>query len=156
MKFKFILTTFSVYDTVLKIKENTMFTATKFDTAEDKAKFVKQFIKFVESDFKQSLFTKKFYNRLSMTFGHIAHYDQYGFYNNFFTATGHKIEFLKQTINHPCYGQPDYTYCDAEEEIIKQLLEMNVLNKYSKMLDNERNNAELAEYQRLKAKFEKA
>jgi hypothetical protein len=50
------------------------FVPTEFSTAADKADFGNTFLHFVDADCAQNLFTKKFYNRLSMTFGHIAHY----------------------------------------------------------------------------------
>lgn len=94
------------------------FTPTKFDTAEDKAKFANHFVRFVESDFNQNLFQKWFYKRLSMTFGHIAHYDQHGFWAEFFTNDTDKLRFMDQTMAFPCYGQPEYTYCDVERALI--------------------------------------
>jgi hypothetical protein len=50
------------------------FVSTKFSTAADKADFGNAFLHFIESGWKETLFTKTFYNRLSNTFGHIAHY----------------------------------------------------------------------------------
>jgi hypothetical protein len=50
------------------------FTATKFSTAADKAEFGNTLLVFIESEWAPALFTKRFYNRLSMCFGHIAHY----------------------------------------------------------------------------------
>jgi hypothetical protein len=50
------------------------FIATEFSTAADKADFGNAFLHFIESEWKETLFTKTFYNRLSNTFGHIAHY----------------------------------------------------------------------------------
>ena len=50
------------------------FVPTKFSTATDKADFGNAFLHFIESEWKETLFTKTFYNRLSNTFGHIAHY----------------------------------------------------------------------------------
>ena len=50
------------------------FTATKFSTAADKAEFGNNLLRFIESEWASALFTKSFYNRLSMCFGHIAHY----------------------------------------------------------------------------------
>lgn len=51
------------------------FTDTPSAAKEAKVKFCEQFVRFVESDFAPSAFPKWFYQRLSMTFGHIAHYD---------------------------------------------------------------------------------
>jgi hypothetical protein len=50
------------------------FVPTKFSTAADKADFSNAFLHFIESEWKETLFTKTFCNRLSNTFGHIAHY----------------------------------------------------------------------------------
>ena len=50
------------------------FVPTKFSTAADKADFGNAFLHFIESEWKEALFTKAFYNRRSNTFGHIAHY----------------------------------------------------------------------------------
>ena len=52
------------------------FTATKWDNSEVKAKFANDLCRFIAADFKESLFTKALYQRLSMCLGHIAHYNQ--------------------------------------------------------------------------------
>ncbi len=55
---------------------------------------VNTYLHFIESEWKRSLFTKTFYNRLSMCFGHIAHYDIHGFYETWFTCDKDRLEFL--------------------------------------------------------------
>jgi hypothetical protein len=50
------------------------FTPTKFSTTADKAEFGNHFLRFIVSEWAQPLFTKDFYQRLSMCFGNIAHY----------------------------------------------------------------------------------
>lgn len=50
------------------------FVPTQFSTAADKANFGNTLLRFLDADCSRELFTRKFYNRLSMTFGHIAHY----------------------------------------------------------------------------------
>jgi hypothetical protein len=50
------------------------FVPTKFSTAQDKADFGNTFLHFIESEWARTAFSKSFYNRLSMCFGHIAHY----------------------------------------------------------------------------------
>jgi len=54
----------------------------------------------------------------------------------------------------PCYGDPSFTYCDAEKEIQNQLKGKKILGKI--MLDEmqEKHDQEYAEYKRLKEKFE--
>ena len=130
------------------------YTPTHFNTAEDKEWFVKHFIRFAEKGFPQHLFTKKFYRKLINTFGHIAHYDINGFWETFFTNTPDKVDFLEQTMNFPCYGNPAYTYCDAEKEIQRQLAEKHILESLKGVEMQELHNAEYNEYQRLKKKFE--
>lgn len=49
------------------------FTATKWDSAVEKAAFANALCRFMCADFKESLFTQKLYRRLALTFGHIAH-----------------------------------------------------------------------------------
>ena len=50
------------------------FVATEWNSAADKAAFGNTYLHFIESGWKQSLFTKGFYQRLSNCFSHIAHY----------------------------------------------------------------------------------
>lgn len=133
-----------------------MFTATKWNMAEDKEKFAAQFVKFVESDFAASKFPKWFYERLSNTFGHAAMYNRDGFYNYCFTDTGRKVQFLEGIMDYPCYGKPDYTYSDVEAYLQEWLREHAVLEAYRQKLAAERDAFERAEYLRLKAKFEGA
>jgi hypothetical protein len=99
----------------------------KHSTAEDKAKFANQFVKFVQGGFQAKDFPKWFYTRLSMTFGHIAHYDQWGFFNVFFEDAAGKIAFINETLNFPCYGDPRFTYSDVEKAIQIWMRENKIL-----------------------------
>lgn len=91
------------------------FTPTKWDTAEDKAKFANHFVRFVEGGFKESVFPKWFYRRLSMTFGHIAHYNKAGFYDQWFSTADRRIEFIENVRRSSIYGDPAWTYSDVEK-----------------------------------------
>lgn len=113
-----------------KLFNPNQFVATQFDTAQDKANFANHFVRFVESDFDQKLFTKKFYNRLNGTFGHIAHYNQGGFYDYFFTNTHDKIQFLRQCASYPCYGSPEHTYSDVEKVLRVWIKASNIIADY--------------------------
>ena len=98
------------------------FTATQFYTAEQKAKFANQFARFVERDFPRSAFTKSFYNILNGTFGHIAHYDIHGFWNEFFTTPEDKRRFIEQSLRCGGVGNPAYCFSDVELELREWLL----------------------------------
>lgn len=130
------------------------FTPTKWDNAQTKANFARQFVKFVESDFDPGRFSQAFYRRLALTFGHIAHFNRQGFYDTFFTTTEGKARFLRMTLNHPCYGDPAFTYSDVERALQSWLREHGTLAKYEECLADEMEAGERAELARLKVKYE--
>lgn len=136
--------------------EASAFTPTKFDTAEDKAWFGNHFFKFVANDFPLSSFTNRLYHRLSNSFGHIAHFNRYGFFESFFQDTRGKLDFLRQTMEWPCYGHPEYTFCDVERAIATRLEASQLLACYKARLAAEVRATELAILERLKTKYEPA
>ena len=105
----------------------TTFTPTKFDSVEQKQKFAKQFIKFVKNGCHAHDFPKWFYQRLSMTRGHIAHHDQAGFFDTWFYSTESKMNFINHWIDNPIYGDPEYTYSDVER-FLQSWLKQNLNN----------------------------
>lgn len=98
-----------------------MFVPTQWSTAEDKAKFANHFMRFVEKGCPSTLFHKWFYIRLSMTFGHIAHFNQYGFYETWFGSRYHQKQFIDHTIRAYVCGDPRYTYSDVEVALQRHL-----------------------------------
>jgi hypothetical protein len=130
------------------------FTPTKWDDGQTKANFARQFVKFLESDFDQRQFSQAFYRRLSMTFGHIAHFNRQGFVETFFTTTTDKVRFLRMTLAHPCFGDPAFTYSDVERALQCWLRETGILARYEQRLADETEAAERAQLARLKAKYE--
>jgi hypothetical protein len=91
------------------------YTATQWNTAADKEKFVKQFKAFVTKDFPETAFNKQFYNRMSMMRGHIAHYNQAGFYATWFDTSERRADFLRHWTVGVIYGDPAYTWSDVEK-----------------------------------------
>jgi hypothetical protein len=134
--------------------QSAQFVPTQFNTAEDKAKFANHFVRFVNSDFKQTLFYDWFYQRLSNTFGHIAQFNRYGFYSGFFTSTEGKIKFLQWCATYPCHGDPLFTFSDVERALLPFVREK--IRDYVSILSREKEASERAEYERLKAKYENA
>jgi hypothetical protein len=132
------------------------FTATKWDTAADKAWFANALCKFIAADFAQTLWTKRLYRRLCLCFGHIAHYSDAGFWDVFFTDTQSKLEFLDETMRYPCYGDPTYTYCDVERAIQARLQRSGIVPAYQALRLAEIEVAERAALARLRAKYEGA
>lgn len=129
------------------------FVLTAHDTAKDKADFANHFVRFVSSDFKWTLFTKRFYNRLSMCFGHIAHFDRAGFYGTFFKTLEGKIEFLCQAAEWPCLGSPEFTYSDVERVLGTWVRQQGFVEKYRALLGTDVEQSERALLRQLKAKY---
>jgi len=130
------------------------FTPTKFDTNGDKAWFANTLCRFIARDFPESMWTQKLYRRLSLTFGHIAHCDSHGFWAEFFADLRGKVAFLEETLAYPCYGQPDYTYCDAEHAVQSRLHAAKTLATYRALRAAEIEGAERALLTRLREKYE--
>jgi len=132
------------------------FTATSWSTQGEKVKFANHFVHFVESGFPLRLFYKWFYIRLSMTFGHIAHYNRWGFYDTWFSDTQSQLEFLKHTKQVVSYGDPAHTFSDVERAIQGWLNKegARLILEYTKKLAQETEVAERKEFERLKAKYD--
>lgn len=90
--------------------------ATKWDDATAKAKWLNDLAGFVRSGFDQKKFTSDLYKRLSMTFGHIAHYNQGGFYAEWFETRSDQLRWLNYILQRPNYGDPTFTWSDAERQ----------------------------------------
>jgi hypothetical protein len=129
------------------------FTATKFSTAADKAEFGNTLLRFIESEWAPALFTKSFYNRLSMCFSHIAHYNRTQFYEEWFSSLAAQVRFLKHTLRFPCYGDPEYTFSDVEKAIQREIVNRNYLARYELRLAEEQQATDLALLRQLESKY---
>jgi hypothetical protein len=129
------------------------FTATKWDTSEDKAHFANNLCRFMAADFKTTMFTEKMYRRLAMTFGHIAHSSRQGFLAEFFEDLRGKVAFLDQTLMwHPC-GDPAWTYSGVERAVLRRLRACDLLTAYRRLRAVEVEGVERELLRRLQAKY---
>jgi hypothetical protein len=129
------------------------FIATQWSTAEDKAKFANALMKFIAHEFPRPAFSKALYQRLSNTFGHIANYNRDGFYSVFFERDADKMVFLDRTLCWPCFGDPTYTFCDAERAVQRRLRAANVIKVFRMREVNATRKRELDILARLQAKY---
>jgi hypothetical protein len=129
------------------------FVPTKFSTAQDKADFGNTFLHFIESEWARTAFSKSFYNRLSMCFSHIAHYDAAGFYATWFTTDADRLRFLRHTLSCPCWGDPEYTFCDVELAIQQEIRKRNYLARYELRAAEAVRSGEMETLKRLEAKY---
>lgn len=132
------------------------FVPTKFSTNVDKAAFGNTFLHFIDSEWKQTLFTEKFYNQLSHTFGHIAHYDRSTFYSTWFTCDTDRLRFLEQALEWPCWGEAEFTFCDVERALQREIRKRNYLGVYELKAAESLRSAEMAILERLEAKYRPA
>ena len=130
------------------------FTPTKCDTGGDKAWFANTLCRFIARDFPETMWTQRLYRRLSLTFGHIAHYNSHAFWGEFFGNVQGRVAFLEQTLTYPCYGQPDHTYCDVERAVQSRLRAAKTLASYRALRAAEIEGAERALLTRLLEKYE--
>jgi hypothetical protein len=129
------------------------FTATKFSTAADKAEFGNHFLRFIESEWAQMIFTKDFYHRLSMCFGHIAFVDRPTFYETWFTSDQDRLRFLEKTLKWPCWGDPVYTFSDVERAVQQEVRKRNCLARYQLRVAEAVRAREMETLRRLEAKY---
>jgi hypothetical protein len=106
------------------------FVPTEWSTAAEKATFGNTLLHFIDAGCPRELFTKKFYTRLSMTFGNIAHYNLEGFYDTWFTRDRHRADFVLKLLRWPCHGDPQFTFSDAEYAIQRLMRERNYLGRF--------------------------
>jgi hypothetical protein len=129
------------------------FVPTKFSSAQDKADFGNAFLHFIESEWARAAFSKSFYNRLSMCFLHIAHYDAAGFYATWFTSDADRLRFLQHTLSCPCWGDPELTFCDVERAIQQEIRKRNYLARYELRVAEAVRSGEMETLKRLEAKY---
>jgi hypothetical protein len=132
------------------------FVPTKFSTAEDKANFGNTFLHFIESECVRTLFSKSFYNRLSMCFSHIANYDAAGFYETWFRSDADRLRFLRHTLDWPCWGDPEFTFCDVESAIQQEIRKRNYLARYELRAAEAVRSREMEILKQLEAKYRTA
>lgn len=130
------------------------FAPTTWSTAEGKAAFANALLHFLEADCPRAQWRKPLYQRLSLSFGMIAHYDAAGFWAHYFDSRAGKVSFLRDVLAHGCWGSPDHTFCDVEREVIRRLRLCRTLEAHLALLAAEREVAERAELARLRAKYD--
>lgn len=93
------------------------FAATPFSTPEEKARFCNTFARFVLDGFARNLFKPAFYRRLSSIFGHIANYDETGFWEVWFATPAKQRQFVRTIHEWVPVGDPHFCWSDVEREL---------------------------------------
>ena len=103
------------------------FVPTKWSTAEEKAVFGNNLLHFMLTGFLAERFTEKLYRRLSMCFGHAAHFDRQGFAETWFDSPESIASFVNHLMQWPCHGDPSYTFSDVERAIQREVVRLNLV-----------------------------
>ena len=131
------------------------YTATKFYTVGDKEKTFNALVKFVKSGFEERLFTKHLYRHLSNMYGHIAHYNQRGFYDTWFDCADDQIKWFDHVMKAAIYGEPDFGFSDVEQTFQNWLKEegQDYIQRAKKSANHINEVIELNELERLAKKY---
>jgi hypothetical protein len=97
-------------------------------SAEEKERALKDWQRFIESDFSQARFTKALYNHLIQHCSFIAHYNQAGFYDTYFKNPERTTRFLQQFDKDHCcksveYGMEYWIKSEDYQDINKAMVE---------------------------------
>jgi hypothetical protein len=109
------------------------FTATRWNTAEDKARMTNKITKFILNGFQQPSFTKEIYKRLSTMFGHIAEYDIHGFYHIWFADDAACLKWAENAMKGGVLGfvvgDPAWTWSDVEKALQEWMKENRIVEQ---------------------------
>ena len=132
------------------------FTSTEFHPAEEKAAFVKWLKRFVKNGCPANSFRKSMYYYCMNIFGHIAHYDIGGYYEEWFSSPERIKAWLEWAVRADAVGDPSYCHSDVERAVKQWIAESGVLDRATQTCDARLEAAERMELARLKAKYEAA
>ena len=119
------------------------FTATPHSTPEEKAHFCDNFVRFVLRGFDRKLFKSKFYHRLSLIFGHIAHFNENSFWDVWFSTPEKQRHFVQHVHEWIAMGDPHFCWSDVEREL-KSWVVTNAEAVEAVLAESERKFAEAA------------
>jgi hypothetical protein len=122
--------------------QSSNFTATKWNTTEDKARMANKLTKFILNGFQQTSFAKEMYRRLSTMFGHIAEYDIQGFYHVWFKDDAACLKWVENALRGVLgfvVGDPAWTWSDVEKAIQQWLTENSILEQIRNIASPESN-----------------
>jgi hypothetical protein len=88
-----------------------------------------------------------------MCFGNIAHYNLATFYETWFTSDTDRLEFLLHSLQWPCWGDPEFTFCDVERAIQQEIRKRNYLARYELRAAEAVRSGEMETLKRLEAKY---
>ena len=132
------------------------FIATKFASAEEKAKIANKLTRFILGGFKQGSFSQAMYTRLSNMFGHIAHYNIHVFYETWFSGPEERCKWAQYVLAggaYGCVGSPAHTWSDVEKALMVWMRDNHIAEQLETIYRAEVEASELALLRSLQAKY---
>ena len=132
------------------------FTATKFASAEEKARIANKLTRFILGGFKQASFSQAMYTRLSNMFGHIAHYNLNGFYETWFSGPEERFKWAEYVLAggaYGCVGSPAHTWSDVEKALMAWMRDNHIAEQLEAIYRAVVEARELALLRSLQAKY---
>jgi len=135
----------------------------QFLSAKEKEKVLRQWIRFLDSDFDEQAFGEALYSHLIQHCSFIAHYDRQGFWNTYFADEADTPNFLQQFDKDSEYISFEYRskwtgyvasepYDDINQAMITEF-EKRKISIYSKLRGQDKEN-KLATIKRLQKEVE--
>jgi hypothetical protein len=112
--------------------------------------FANHLARFILEGFPRQLFTKKFYRRLMQEFGHIAHYDEQGFWAAWFETTARQLAFLENLATVLWFLDRD----PLARTISAWVQENRIVEQYRHRVEVERETLERHVLEQLKRKYD--
>ena len=134
------------------------FSATKYDSAEDKAKTANGLVRFLANGCQRPAFTARIYQALSLhMFGHIAEYNIDGFYATWFGTPQACAAWVTYVLRGGAYGFHDQGWGDGwgdvESAVAAWLKASGVADAILHLGETSTEASERAELARLREKY---
>ena len=122
------------------------FTPTKWATAEEKAKIANKMTRFILGGFQQGSFTTAIYKQLCNMFGHIAHYNINGFYEEWFSDIKARRDWAEHITGNwlSGMGDPKFTWSDVEKALIQWMKDNQIAEQLNELYQLDIEQKELA------------
>ena len=126
-----------------KLFQASEFQPTRWNTAEDKARFANWLVGFIINGCPADKLPQWAYEKLTHTFGFIAHYNRAGFADTYFDSAQTRLRFVTNLLNYPYAGaNPDCTYGDVELAIRDWMQRYHIGERYRRAAEFEQEMSE--------------
>lgn len=113
----------------VKITED-MFVPSTWEDADTKAELANDLIRFLINDFTPRLYKRSLHKRLTGMFGYVR-MDHEKFFDEHFTTSERKMEFLKNIANFVVTTDPKFSYADVEK-FVRNYVIHRILPRWTK------------------------